>query len=219
MSKASTTTTSTLLEAANAVVDRVSRPTPLGRVLTRAATLQQATTERLVTAVLQRQAQGTAGLIDQANRELAGLRGEAPAAARATLQATADRLCGIETPNTSLSPSDRADLDRAAARAVEGIDSDESCAAALGRALQGPQTRFTLGVAGGIARHALEHDWDETLSLWCQPGLGDAQGRGGWATVEAWRATRTVLRALEASEWPGPLADAATLADAQAIAG
>lgn len=63
------------------MVHRASRPTPLGRVLTQAATLEQATTGRLVTVVLPRQAKGTSGLIDQAKREPAGLRGEAPAAA------------------------------------------------------------------------------------------------------------------------------------------
>lgn len=86
---------------------------------------------------------------------------------------------------------------------------------ALGTALRNARSTHGLGVAGAVARHALEHDWNDTLGLWCQPGgAGDGRlSRGGWATVASWRAACDVQRALDAGLWPTPRADAPTLAD------
>lgn len=207
--------TDALVEAANRGMTHLGRSTPLGRLLADAGALQANTRARLVALRYRGQAHRAPEITAEAASHLRVLRDRARTAANTTLDAEADRLCGVGGPTTRLTPEDHWLIAQEAQRALADVHDDAGCAQALGTALRNARSPHGLGVAGAIARHALDHDWDDTLGLWCQPGgAGDGRlSRGGWATVASWRAARDVQRALEAGLWPTPLADAPTIGD------
>jgi hypothetical protein len=196
-------------------VQHVGRATPLGRLLADASALRPNARERLVALRYGGQAHRATEVIAEAASHLRVLRDRARTAASTTLTAEANRLCGVVGPTTRLTPEDHWLIGQDAQRALADVADDAACAQALGTALRNARSPHGLGVAGAIARHALEHDWGDTLGLSCQRGsAGDGRlSRGGWATVASWRAARDVHRALEAGLWPTPLADAPTLED------
>ncbi len=206
--------TDALVEAANRGMTQVGRSTPLARLLADAGAVQADTRGRLVALRYSGQAHTAASVTAEAEHHLAILRDRALTAAATTLEAEAARLCGVGGPTTRLTPDDLHQIASDARAALADVHDDATCTRALGTALRQARSPHGLGVAGAIARHALEHDLGDALALWTQPGApGGERYRGGAATVASWRGARAIRRALEAGVWPSPLADAPTLED------
>lgn len=201
-----------LAEAANRVMPHLGRATPLGRLLTDAAAVRENARGRLIALGYARQQHRATDVTAEAEHHLAFMRDRARTAARDTLEQVAVRLCGVGG-TARLTPQDAYLVGQAAAKALEGVTDDAGCTAALSRAMRASDSAFRFAVAGAIARHALEHDHDGALAIWCQAGGPGAGSRGGMAAVETWRAARTVQRALVAGAWPSPLTAAPTLED------
>ncbi|WP_456789750.1 hypothetical protein [Cellulomonas sp. P5_C5] len=222
MSKATSTTAppqDDLLAAANEAVRQVAGGSSLGKFLGRATERRWDTYTRLISALQAGQEHQADTLAAQAQRELGPLREQALAVAVGSTQQEADRLFGVGSANVPITPQDRAQIDHRVEQAMKGVTTEAECLHQLQLALRGGSSLFQFGVAGGIAFAALERGWDEPVAVWCQPGLGGGPGRGGWVSVASLRAHWAVTAALRAGVWPGPLADAPTVADAKAKAG